>query len=310
MGFPICVEEYSKGDNCAGCFPGGKTPKYLNATFSGVTGCPQWQCPPDAPYNGRWLLTQSGEAPCYWYGQKSVNGKVYACGYQAWPVARIAITWMPTVIFDSGNLPACSTVLGNSIGCDEFFCSAGGKAVVTINFAADTLRGTSLWPSRVQRTAEGVWRYTNTWYEKNIKSTGHTTFRFADDTKNLHLLCQFDPFLKEVEVRGMIVLWSGAIVDIPPGWALCDGNDGTPDLTDNFVIGAGDSFAPNDVGGHISHTHRFVSDGHIHPLEVPPRITQMGADYGLKEDAQVATGTTFPKSHYPEFYALAYIMKL
>lgn len=47
-------------------------------------------------------------------------------------------------------------------------------------------------------------------------------------------------------MKNIIVLWSGAIVDIPAGWALCDGNNGTPNLQDKFVIGAGDTFA---VGG-------------------------------------------------------------
>lgn len=46
---------------------------------------------------------------------------------------------------------------------------------------------------------------------------------------------------------GMIMLWYGAVVDIPSGWALCDGTNSTPDLTDCFVIGAGDTYAPDDT---------------------------------------------------------------
>ena len=38
---------------------------------------------------------------------------------------------------------------------------------------------------------------------------------------------------------GGIILWSGATNDIPTGWALCDGQNGTPDLRDRFVLGAG-----------------------------------------------------------------------
>ena len=34
---------------------------------------------------------------------------------------------------------------------------------------------------------------------------------------------------------GCIIMWSGAIVDIPEGWLLCDGTNGTPDLTDKFI---------------------------------------------------------------------------
>ena len=44
-------------------------------------------------------------------------------------------------------------------------------------------------------------------------------------------------------------MWSGAIVDIPTGWALCNGSNNTPDLRNKFVAGAGDSYAVDATGG-------------------------------------------------------------
>lgn len=38
---------------------------------------------------------------------------------------------------------------------------------------------------------------------------------------------------------GSIVIWSGAVNAVPDGWALCDGENGTPDLRGRFVYGAG-----------------------------------------------------------------------
>ena len=38
---------------------------------------------------------------------------------------------------------------------------------------------------------------------------------------------------------GVILLWSGALVDIPAGWLLWDGTLGTPDLRDRFLVGSG-----------------------------------------------------------------------
>ncbi|EYU13881.1 tail fiber protein [Photorhabdus aegyptia] len=35
--------------------------------------------------------------------------------------------------------------------------------------------------------------------------------------------------------RGMIVMFSGS--SVPEGWALCDGNNGTPNLIDRFILG-------------------------------------------------------------------------
>ena len=39
-----------------------------------------------------------------------------------------------------------------------------------------------------------------------------------------------------------IIMWSGTAADIPTGWALCDGTNGTPNLTDRFVLGAGKAY--------------------------------------------------------------------
>ena len=49
--------------------------------------------------------------------------------------------------------------------------------------------------------------------------------------------------------KGIIVMWSGSLSDIPNGWVLCDGDNGTPDLTRRFIYGAGNSLAPNIRGG-------------------------------------------------------------
>ncbi len=36
-----------------------------------------------------------------------------------------------------------------------------------------------------------------------------------------------------------IIMWSGSVATIPSGWALCDGTNGTPDLRERFIVGAG-----------------------------------------------------------------------
>src|SRR6056297_2288065 len=48
---------------------------------------------------------------------------------------------------------------------------------------------------------------------------------------------------------GGIIMWSGLITSIPTGWGLCDGSNGTPDLRNRFVVGAGDQYDRNDIGG-------------------------------------------------------------
>jgi hypothetical protein len=64
-------------------------------------------------------------------------------------------------------------------------------------------------------------------------------------------------FVHSVVPKGIILMWSGSIANIPNGWALCDGalHNGvsTPDLRNRFVLGAGatlfGSVEVNDVGG-------------------------------------------------------------
>ncbi len=55
--------------------------------------------------------------------------------------------------------------------------------------------------------------------------------------------------LKEMQPIGTIQMWSGTIPNIPLGWRLCDGNNGTPNLINRFVVGAGGTYNVGDVGG-------------------------------------------------------------
>ena len=49
--------------------------------------------------------------------------------------------------------------------------------------------------------------------------------------------------------KGGIIIWSGSVNDIPAGWVLCDGSNGTPDLRDRFVLGAGNNYTVGATGG-------------------------------------------------------------
>lgn len=74
--------------------------------------------------------------------------------------------------------------------------------------------------------------------------------------------------------KGGIIMWSGAILEIPDGWRLCDGGTingmTTPNLVNNFVVGAGNTYDVDDTGGSadavvVSHTHTVTESGaHTH----------------------------------------------
>jgi len=52
---------------------------------------------------------------------------------------------------------------------------------------------------------------------------------------------------------GGIIMWSGSSNNIPAGWKLCDGSDGTPNLSGRFVVGIGNngetSYLSNEMDG-------------------------------------------------------------
>lgn len=107
---------------------------------------------------------------------------------------------------------------------------------------------------------------------------------------------------------GIISIWSGAIVDIPAGWIICDGNGGSPDLRDNFVVGAGSTYAVGATGGSVNHNHPFTGDGHTHNIALSDSIAE-AVGYNNVTNSAPAAGTTDNGSSLPPYYALAYIMK-
>lgn len=71
---------------------------------------------------------------------------------------------------------------------------------------------------------------------------------------------------------GTIVDWSGAADNIPDGWALCDGTNGTPDLRGKFTLGAGPSYEVGATGGEETHTltvEEMPSHNHAERINTP-----------------------------------------
>jgi len=137
---------------------------------------------------------------------------------------------------------------------------------------------------------------------------------------------------------GAIIMWSGTIASIPTGWQLCDGTNGTPDLRDRFIVGAGSSYNSGSIGGALTHDHSGMTGmagDHSHSFSGRTGSDTSG-DYrgwnaapggsGWPGDASrgwhthaFSGSTSSGGSHshsiasannLPPYYALAYIMKL
>lgn len=162
-------------------------------------------------------------------------------------------------------------------------------------------------------------------------------------------ISQLNDELKEAQrhtmPKGAIIMWSGALDQIPTGFALCDGNNGTPDLSGRFIVGVGKSsdgttYNVNDTGGSNkvkltasesglpAHNHTMANGGtHNHTVPTGDASTSVaaGAQKAKNEHAAFNTGDSGAHNHTinncsskaassahenrPPYYALAYIMK-
>lgn len=46
-----------------------------------------------------------------------------------------------------------------------------------------------------------------------------------------------------------VIMWGGPAAQVPDGWHICDGTNGTPDLRDKFIVGSGNKYKLSDSGG-------------------------------------------------------------
>lgn len=141
---------------------------------------------------------------------------------------------------------------------------------------------------------------------------------------------------------GGIIMWSGSIASIPTGFVLCNGSNGTPDLRDRFVVGAGSSYAVAATGGTadavvVSHSHSFAGDAlgaHTHNMSFHQTsksnnatpfilsspingenlngtltLSTTGSSAGTPSGTISTSGVSGTNQNLPPYYALAYIMK-
>lgn len=152
-------------------------------------------------------------------------------------------------------------------------------------------------------------------------------------------------FVRGIIPAGVITMWYGSVVAIPAGWRLCDGTNGTPDLRDRFVIGAGSTYAVSATGGSkdavvVAHSHSAsststssVSDpGHNHNMYGSVNLGGTGIKLGQSDRNSVGTNNIDPSTtgisvstststtvasagvsgtnaNLPPYYALCFIMK-
>lgn len=136
---------------------------------------------------------------------------------------------------------------------------------------------------------------------------------------------------------GLIAMWHGTIANIPSGWVICDGNNGTPNLLSKFVKGVATAATnPGATGGASTvtldatqipaHQHSIAASGtHHHNIKnsedvgggsyasaSPTPGDNMQSDESGDHSHGGNTGSVgggLSHENEPPYYAVAYIMK-
>ena len=103
--------------------------------------------------------------------------------------------------------------------------------------------------------------------------------------------------LKEFWPRGIIIPYFNTLKNLPSDWLVCDGTNGTPDLRNRFVIGAGRNYGFKSTGGEKTVTlNRQTIPNHSHNL------FSHNPGFGCGDSSSVGITAGFPsRDGWPDY---------
>ena len=235
------------------------------------------------------------------------------------------------------------TILGQPLAGGKIYTYQAGSSTPLATYTDNTGNTANANPIILGtdgRPATEIWLTYGYNYKFVLKDANDTTIQTYD---NLYGIIGTQPASGATIPAGLIAMWSGSIGSIPSGWYLCDGSNGTPNLTDRFIIGAGSTYAVNGTGGVSSvtlttsnmpahtHTATVTDPTHSHVIATPVTGLTSGGSSGWQgtntgnsyttsssstnaastgisvTNASNGSGTSF--SILNPYYALAFIQK-
>jgi hypothetical protein len=237
-------------------------------------------------------------------------------GAQALPgVTSVIVSWTGIPGYDDGEV-SVDIVKVNPITISSFVATPAtisyptGPTQVTLNFEVlNATFVTVINTTYAQQT-------NNPTFSDSATASISTSTTFTLIASNIYSSQQVassvtvpvSPDLYSLLPSGTIVMWAGDINNIPLGWALCNGVGVTmpanqvqyfpPDMTDQFVIGAGGSVAPNT-------RLQGPADTHTHNITINDQTFQTSTDgshHHSMEFWQTTCMSSGDTSHYTIYY--------
>lgn len=156
-----------------------------------------------------------------------------------------------TVVSGAGTSTNISTVtniynITNSFALTNVFVITNEFITLSTNYFTNTFNVTNQYALTNQYAVTNEFAVTNQFYVTN-------EFAITNNVTNQFAITNEYSITNDV-AAGVIVMWSGLLIDVPAGWALCDGTGGTPDLRQSFIKGWTTGIDPGDTGGENMYT--------------------------------------------------------
>lgn len=139
-------------------------------------------------------------------------------------------------ILSSNNKTAFLESISGEMPCIDVNSQKGGRFIV------NSITDRNNIPKK--KRTEGMLCYVKQLKKEYILINDPTTNSTKDTDWKLYSMME----------KGFIISFYGREEDVPTGWHICDGTNGTPDLRDRFILGAGNNYKANDTGGSKDNT--------------------------------------------------------
>ena len=221
-----------------------------------------------------------------------------------------------------GSKPVTGTSFKRDVSTSEFVLhggngSAGSGAVLEMTGSEYGTWGGRMYFS-VPNAAKSAWITAMIWMgnldSPYLDMQSHEIKTLLDPTAAQSAATKNYVDTSAIAKTGFIILWSGSIATIPTGWLLCNGGGTTPNLKNQFVVGAGDTYAVGETGGEATHALTIAElAAHTHTIDYGNVASATGTavnhPIGANTRASGSTGSGTAHENRPPYYALAYIMK-